>query len=108
MRSRLPSWILLVYLAIDLANPFVPGAFRFTPEEGVIWIEGTAHSREGLSVAAPGGGETLPALHPLPAGGELRGSPEPVRRGPVAAWLAGIRSGEPPARDFPPPDSDDH
>src|SRR4030095_14111159 len=38
--SRLPSWILLVYLAIDLANPFVPGAVRFTPEEGLVWVEG--------------------------------------------------------------------
>ena len=32
MTSRLPSWILLLYVAIDLANPFIPGAFRFTPE----------------------------------------------------------------------------
>ena len=39
MGSRLPSWILLLYLAIDLANPFVPGAFRFTPEEGLVWVE---------------------------------------------------------------------
>ena len=108
MRSRLPSWALLFYLAIDLANPFIPGAFRFTPEEGVIWIEGAPHSRQGLCIAAPGGGETSPALHRNPAGVELRGSPEPVRRGPLEAWLAGVRSGDPPARDFPPTDSEDH
>ena len=51
MRSRLPSWILLLYLAIDLANPFIPGAFRFTPEEGAVWVEGAPHSREELRAA---------------------------------------------------------
>ena len=33
MRSRPPSWILFLYVGIDLANPFALGAFRFTPEE---------------------------------------------------------------------------
>ena len=32
MRCRLPGWVLLIYLAIDLTNPYVPGAFEFTPD----------------------------------------------------------------------------
>jgi hypothetical protein len=108
MRSRLPSWILLLYLAIDLANPFIPGAFRFTPEDGAVWVEGAPLSREDLRAVGPVGVRSSPASPRLSAGGELRGAPGPDRRGSLAAWLADVRSAEPPARDFPPPDADDH
>jgi hypothetical protein len=106
MRSRLPSWVLLLYLAIDLANPFVPGAFRFTPEEGLVWVEGMSHARKEI------GAGTSEARGPAPrqpaSTRELRGPTEPVRAWSLTDWLVRVRTGDPPPRDFPPPDSDDH
>ena len=108
MRSRLPSWVLLVYLAIDLANPFVPGAFRFTPEEGLVWVEAAPHAREGprAGTSEVRGSAPVPG-RPASAGiGLVPG--EPARAGHLSAWLVSVRTGDPPARDFPPPDSDVH
>jgi hypothetical protein len=107
--SRLPSWILLVYLAIDLANPFVPGAVRFTPEEGLVWVEGMP--RPGTQRNAD---ERGPMARRSPR--DAVASDLPVRapiRGVTAAprltdWLAAVRAGDPPARDLPPPATDDH
>ena len=109
MWSRLPSWILLVYLAIDLANPFVPGAFRFTPEEGVMWVEAASHVREVVEADVVAGKRAGPAPipRPVPDGGELRAG-GPIRAWHLTAWLAGVRTSDAPARDWPPPDSDDH
>jgi hypothetical protein len=33
-------------MAIDFANPFVPGAFCFTPEGGLVWVERVPQARE--------------------------------------------------------------
>ena len=108
MRSRLPSWILLVYLAIDLANPFVPGAFRFTPEEGLVWVEAAPHSREAVDPGPRGGGEIRPVPRRPASEGERRGSAR-ARASAASRRLAGrVRTGDPPARDRPPPDADDH
>jgi hypothetical protein len=105
MRSRLPGWVLLIYLAIDLANPFVPGAFQFTPDKGLIWAEGTLPSPE-----EPGAGTSeVRGSAPPPArmvDGSVSGRPGPVRQ--LTAWLVNVRAGDPPARDFPPSKSDDH
>ena len=108
MRNRLPSWILLLYVAIDLANPFVPGAFRFTQEEGLVWVEAAPHSREAVDPSASRGGERAPVPPRPGSGDEPRGSVETVRARPLAAWLVAIRTGDPPARDLPPPDTDEH
>jgi hypothetical protein len=107
MRSRLPSWILLLYLAIDLANPFVPGAFAFTSEDGLVWVEAMSPARPRLTVGTAEAIEPAPALL-LPADSDCRRSGEPTRVPDLAAWLAGVRTGDHPARDLPPPDSDDH
>jgi hypothetical protein len=108
MRSRLPSWALLLYLAIDLANPFVPGAFQFTSQEGLVWVEGAHLSREGTEA---GPSEAKGAAPPPP-----RPDPEvsvlvpgkPARVVHLTAWLVRVRTGDPPAHDLPPSDSDDH
>lgn len=108
MRSRLPSWVLLLYLAIDLANPFVPGAFRFTPDEGIVWVEGVSHSRERANAGIPEARGSAP-LPQGPASDDdprVPGAPAPARH--LTAWLVRVRTSDSPARDFPPPDSDDH
>ena len=108
MRSRLPSWVLLVYLAIDLANPFVPGAFRFTPDGGLAWVEALSHSREeataGTSEAS--GPAPLPQRTTSHQGLLVPGAPAPAWH--LTAWLVRVRSGDPSSHDLPPPDSDDH
>lgn len=99
---------MLVYLAIDLANPFVPGAFHFTPQEGLVWVEGVSSSREG---ARPGTSQARESA-PVPS---VPASPEgplvadgPISAGHLAAWLVRVRTGDPPAHDSPSPDSEDH
>jgi hypothetical protein len=105
MRSRLPSWILLLYLAIDLTNPFVPGAFRFTLEEGFTWVEGTSHPREE---AKAGTSETMGSAPP-PRKTALESSlGKPPQAWYLTSWLVRVRTSDPPARDLPPSDSDDH
>jgi hypothetical protein len=108
MRSRLPSWILLLYLAIDLANPFLPGAFQFTSEGGLVWVEGTSQPR----MDAGAGASEASGHVASPRGKAFDGSlliPGVARRtGYLTAWLVRVRTGDPPAQDFPPSDSDDH
>lgn len=107
MRSRLPSWVLLIYLAIDLANPFVPGAFRFTPEEGAVWVEGTTHGREGPSEARAGA-DTSTSAAPTADDGLRARRARSSRAGRLIAWLVRVRTGDPSVQDFLPSDSDDH
>jgi hypothetical protein len=100
--------MLLVYLAIDLANPFVPGAFCFTPEKGLAWVEAMSHPRPKLGTVSP---EAMaPALpsHVTPTEGARERPSEPVRTPDLTAWLAGIRTRDPSTRDLLPPDSEDH
>ena len=108
MRSRLPSWVLVVYVAIDLANPFVPGAFEFSSKKGAVWVEAMSHSRPKLSVGTSEA--SPPGLAPgsLLTEGEYSQTTEAVRLPNLRAWLVGVRTGDPPARDLPPPSSDDH
>jgi hypothetical protein len=108
MRIWLPGWALLLYLAIDLANPFVPGAFRFTPEEGLVWVEGTSLGREGSGSGVPAARVRAQAAHVPASSRELRAPMGPVRAWRLTTWLARVRTGDPPARDLPPPSSDDH
>jgi hypothetical protein len=108
MGNRLPSWVLLVYLAIDLANPFVPGAFRFTPEEGLVWVEGASQSREGASAGASEVRGSAPLPRRVAFDGSLIVLGEPARTGRLTAWLARVRTGDPSVSDYQPPDPDDH
>lgn len=107
MRSRLPSWVLLIYLAIDLANPFVPGAFRFTPEEGAVWVEGTTPVRGGPS-EAPTGAATSISAAPAADSGRRALRARSARAERLIAWLVRVRTGDPSAHDVLPSDSDDH
>jgi hypothetical protein len=80
---------LLFYLALDLSNPFVGGAFRFEAEQS---IEATRLGPEGRRADADRAPEATPPVRqtarPRP--------PVPVRRageatGIASAWLAGRR-----------------
>ena len=108
MIRRLPSWAVLLYLAIDLTNPFVPGAFRFTPEDGLVWVEGTSGVREGAKADVSQARKSAPLPPASVSDGGLLVTGAPAPAGYLAAWLVRIRTGDPPARDFPPSDSDDH
>jgi hypothetical protein len=106
MTGRLASWALLVYVALDLGNPFVPGAFGFTPERGLVWVEAMCHARPRLTVDTSEANDPVPEPRLLPTEGGHPRSTRPSRD--LAAWLVGVRTGDPPARDLPPSGSDDH
>ena len=71
-------------------------------------MEGTSGSREkaqsGASQAK--GARSGPAR--AVSDGRLLVTGAPAPTGHLAAWLVRVRTGDPPARDLPPPDSDDH
>ena len=108
MRSRLPSWVLLVYLAIDLANPFVPGAFRFTPDGGLVWVEALSHSEEEATAGTSEASGSAPLPQQPASDGGLLSPGAPARAWHLTAWLVRVRSGDPSLHDFPPPDFDEH
>ena len=108
MRSRLPSWVLLVYLAIDLANPFVPGAFRFTPDGGLVWVEAMPHSREEANAGTSEASGSAPLPQRPTSGQGLLAPGAPASACHLTAWLVRVRSGDPSSHDFPPAYSDDH
>lgn len=96
MRILLPAWALLLYLAIDLDNPFVPGAFRFTPEEGFVWVEGMSLGREGTRSGVGAASVRTRAPHVPASSGEFQTPTEPVRAWRLMTWLARVRTGDPP------------
>ena len=108
MTNRLPTWAILIYVAIDLANPFVAGAFRFTAEEGAVWVEGASHPRLRADAAPREAPDTAPHLGPAFAEGRRLDGEQSMRRGHLLVWLVRTRTADPPARDLPPPTSDEH
>ena len=49
MRRRLPLLAFILYVTLDLSNPFVPGAFTFNPDE---CVESVQFEREREARAA--------------------------------------------------------
>lgn len=94
----------LVYVTIDLSNPFVPGAFNFNPDE---CVEGTHRTSSSPQCAAA---SLLPARAPV-ARLDVP-LPSPVRppaggRHAVLEWLVDAREDTRAAGDSLPP-SEDH
>ena len=55
MKSRRLTFLLLVYVSLDLSSPFIPGAFNFNPDES---IDGVQRQRDP--------GPRRPAMAPAP------------------------------------------
>jgi hypothetical protein len=96
---------LFVCLTIDLCNPFVGGAFRFSADEST---EVTQLKRDGTMMP-----EASPAAVPVAAVPDR----QPLRPqwaqsigrvGIVNLWLAGLRHDIVSKQDSPPPSEDDH
>lgn len=96
--------LFLLYLAIDLSNPLVPGVFAFDPDETQDVIRDARVPLDecdlspALTLAAAGQWQ-------MPEPATLRVLPAPIPRMPVAARPARSRSA--PGRERPSP-SEDH
>src|SRR5206468_2407251 len=94
----------LLYLTLDLTNPFVAGAFNFNPDECVEGIHRASSFAERTDASAP------PARMPVV---RLASSPpSPVRppaggRYTILEWLVAARDDTRASGD-PPPLSEDH
>lgn len=96
--------VFLIYLSVDLSNPFVPGAFNFDLNECVDGIQRTSspHQRTDASALAT---RTPVVRLELPP-------PSPVRplaggRHVVLAWFVDLRE-DTRAAGEPPPPGEDH
>jgi hypothetical protein len=95
----------LVYVTIDLSNPFVPGAFNFDPDECVDGIHrgSSSHQRTDAPALLPARVPVvrleLPPSSPVrpPAGGSYA----------ILEWLVDSRE-ETRASGDPPPPGEDH
>ena len=103
--NRKCTLALLVYLTLDLSNPFVGGAFRFSADEST---EVTQLKQGGKMMAAAS--RAAVPVAPVPDRQTLR--PQwargIVRVGIFNLWLAGLRHDIVSKQDSPPPSEDDH
>ena len=100
MPSRPLILAIAVYVALDLSNPFMPGAFLFDAEESV---EGVHAERSRPHLIAAGGSAPAPRVQTDDVVAQPPRPPAPMGRrrfdAPRAAHI--------PAAD-PPPPTDDH
>jgi hypothetical protein len=103
--NRRCTLALLVYLTLDLCNPFIGGAFRFSADEST---EVTQLQRDGKMMAAAS--TAAVPVAPVPDRRTLRpqGTRATVHVGVVNLWLAGPRHDIGSKRDSAPPSEDDH
>lgn len=103
--NRTFTLVLLLYLTIDLCNPFVGGAFRFNADEST---EVTQLRQNGKIMAAAS--TAIVPVAPVPDRQTLgpQWARATVRVGIVGLWLAGLRHDIDAKPDSPPPSEDDH
>jgi hypothetical protein len=96
---------LLLYLTLDLCNPFMPGAFDFSADEST---EVTQLKRDGTMMA-------MTSIAAVPVAGvphrqtlRPQWAREIVRVGIANLWLAGLRHDIVSKEDSPPSSEDDH
>jgi hypothetical protein len=65
MRARHLTLLFLLYVVLDLSNPFVPGAFNFDPDDSV---DGVSRSREQAPLRLQGAPSPVPATPTADAG----------------------------------------
>jgi hypothetical protein len=104
LRSRLTVAILL-YVSLDLTNPFIPGAFRFDPDASVEGVQLKHEVRHPLAAArwVPESTEASAPQRARPGWGAA----SPAGRRRQDDWLIGLRRAHGPGSD-PAPPSDDH
>jgi hypothetical protein len=99
--GRLPV-VLLLYVAVDFANPLMPGAVSFT--DGSIEIVHAERARVG---DLPGQVPRAPALDGGDPVGRSWRPPHPIPiRVAARRWLVPVRRGVPTRPDPPPPIED--
>jgi hypothetical protein len=101
MHGRLSMFAFVVYVALDLSSPFIPGAFNFNPEECVEAMH--REQRQQVSV------DSVPQTQRLRE--RLHETHRVVRRVPAFAARADRRARAPVAHvSAPPPSSpsEDH
>jgi hypothetical protein len=101
--NRKCTLALLVYLTLDLSNPFIGGAFRFSADESTEITQRDVKMMVAASTAAA-------PVAPVPDRQQLRPqwTRAIVRGGIVNLWLAGLRHDIVSKRDLAPPSEDDH
>jgi hypothetical protein len=104
MRGRLATLAFILYVALDLSNPFHPGAFNFDPEE---CIEAAPREQEQASVDCALDGPRLRA--------EADSARPVVPRAPASAPRTAWRlpaplahAASPPSSGSPPSPVEDH
>ena len=103
--ARKYTLALLVYLTLDLCDPFVGGAFRFNPDESTE-VAQLKQDRQTMAAASTFAVPVAPVSDRQP----LRPQWGPVIAGVgiVNLWLAGRRHDIAPKQESPPPSEDDH
>ncbi len=103
MRRRLPAVAFVLYVALDLSNPLMPGAFDFNPDKSVDAAQASVAHRA----------QTTPAQSAVPERDRpsTRAGRSIVRRAlvrrVVSDWLPAARS-TPAVATPAPPAADDH
>ena len=100
MHGRLSFLAFVVYVALDLSNPFIAGAFNFNPDECVEGLHRTASSHQRADAPAlPSRAPVVRMVTPSPS----LARPLAGGRYTVLEWLVGTR-----ASGDPPPPAEDH
>ena len=96
MQARRLILVIAIYVGLDLANPFMPGAFIFDPEQSVDGVHGERGRQQFVAQAGP-----------VVSRVQTEGTPV-QRQAPMARkWFAEPRPAHVPVSD-PPPLSEDH
>ena len=98
MRARRLILMIAIYVGLDLANPFMPGAFTFDPEQSVEGVQGERGRQQVVALGTPAAPrvQTDRTLTP------------PRRPAPVVRkWFAEPRPAHVPGSDLS-PRSEDH
>jgi hypothetical protein len=100
MSPRTWKLLFLVYVALDLSSPFVPGAFNFDPDDCVDGlhrlVDGRAPCR-GADVRTPAVAPIQ--VKPAPVGDRAVRDLRLAPRQAISDWLIDLRRSHPPSRD---------
>jgi hypothetical protein len=82
MRARRLVLVIAIYVGLDLANPFMPGAFIFDPEQSVEGVHGERGRQQLVALATPAvpraQTDATPPRRPATVGRKWFAEPRPV------------------------------